>query len=132
MPCLRRDEQIEPPRARFPLLKRRFLRRQAMGAPDRDHPRVRLHSDELAPPINKQPAGDARATTDIENHVLVAGEEIIDQRGGITGTGPVVLFSVLAKRSRPVAILVGHKVIMTLEPRIDQRKATPANRSMTT
>jgi Resolvase, N terminal domain len=57
MPCLRRDEQIEPPRDRFPLLKRRFLHDQGMGAPDRDHPRVRLHTDELAPPI-KRPGQD--------------------------------------------------------------------------
>jgi hypothetical protein len=70
-----------------------------MSLPDRGHPRVRLHTDELAPPIDKQPAGDARATTDIENYVRVADEEIIDQRGGITGTGSVVLFSVLAERS---------------------------------
>jgi hypothetical protein len=69
-------------RARFPLFKRRFLYHQAMSAPDRGHPRVRLHTDELAPPIDKQPAGDARATTDIENYVRVADEEIIDQRGG--------------------------------------------------
>jgi hypothetical protein len=52
----------------------------------------------------------------------VAGQEIIDQRSRTAGTGPVVPFGVLAERSRPVVILVGHKVMMTLGPRIDHRR----------
>src|SRR5674476_1196627 len=90
-PGLSRDQQIEAARARFPLLKGRLIHRQAVRTPDRGHPRVRLHTDELAPPIGKQPAGDARAAPDIENHPRVAGEEIFDEGGGITGTSPVCL-----------------------------------------
>lgn len=44
----------------------------------------------------------------------VSGEEIIDQGSRTAGTGPVVLCGVLTERSRPVAILVRHKVMMTL------------------
>lgn len=53
----------------------------------------------------------------------VSGEEIIDQGSRTAGTGPVALCGVLTERSRPVAILVRHKVMMTLGPRIDHRKA---------
>jgi len=105
VPGLPGDDRVECPPGAFPGLERRDLHLDAGPPGQAGHPRVGIDPKHPAPGRLELPGGDAGPAADVQHAGSRAGGgDLLHQRGGIAGAGPVVASGVRAEPLRHLPV----------------------------
>jgi hypothetical protein len=105
-----RDDRVELPAGRVPVLELRHLDLDPGPPREVSHPRVGVDAEHRAASRLELPGLDAGAAADVQDTgPRAGGDDPVHQGAGVAGPGPVVAFGVRAERLRylPESMRVG-------------------------